>query len=279
MKAAAIQLCSGTDIDSNIAEAEALIRSAAAEGATLIVTPEMTHLLQRKAKDLFAAISTEENDRGVARFSALAQELRIYLLIGSLAIRKADASEDPRAANRSFLFGPDGAQLEHYDKIHLFDVAVSKKDTWTESRVYDRGQRAVMADVDGVKLGMSVCYDLRFPALYQNYAKAGAAIMSVPAAFTRPTGEAHWKVLLKARAIETSSFIIAPAQGGNHQDGRSTWGHSMIVGPWGEVRAELMGDQPGYICATLDMADVDMARRRIPAWQHAPDFTPASEEP
>ena len=268
MKVAAIQLCSGVDIDANLEAAETLIRAAAAQGADFIATPEMTHLLQRSPKRLFAAIKPESEDKGVRFFAALAQELGVSLLVGSLAILKSEG----RAANRSFLFGTDGQILARYDKIHLFDVSVSRKETWKESAVYDRGDRAVTADVDVMKVGLSICYDVRFAALYRDYAAAGAQILAVPAAFTKPTGEAHWEALLRARAIETGSYVIAPAQGGLHEDGRTTYGHSLIVDPWGAIIAQIRDDSPGYILADIDLADVDAARAKIPAWQHNPDY-------
>lgn len=268
MKIAAIQMRSGVDIEANLKAAESLIRAAAKDGASFIATPEMTHLLQRSPKALFAAITDEANDLGVKHFGALAKELGIEILIGSLAIKTAEN----RAANRSFLFGRDGRLKARYDKIHLFDVKVSREETWNESKVYDRGHKAVMADIDGAKIGLSICYDLRFPSLYRHYGQSGADIIAVPAAFTRPTGEAHWGALLRARAIETGSFIIAPAQGGPHEDGRTTYGHSLIIGPWGDIRAHLDNHQPGYICADIDLDDVQDARRRIPAWNHDPEF-------
>ena len=268
MKIAAIQMRSGVDIDANLKAAEELIRRAANEGASFIATPEMTHIVQRSPKRLFASIADEANDMGVKYFSAIAKELSIDLLIGSLAIQTGEK----RAANRSFLFDPTGKIKTRYDKIHLFDVTVSREETWKESNVYDRGDKAVMARLDGAKLGLSICYDLRFPALYRHYGQSGADIIAVPAAFTRPTGEAHWGSLLRARAIETGSFIIAPAQGGEHEDGRKTYGHSMIIGPWGDIRAKLDHDEPGYICADIDLEDVKQARRKIPAWNYDPVY-------
>ena len=268
IKAAVIQLCSTGQIEQNLDAAGALIRQAAADGAGFVATPEMTHILQRSPKRLFGAISEEADDGGVTYFSTLARELKIDLLIGSLAIKTGES----RAANRSFLFDKNGKITARYDKIHLFDVTVSRAETWKESNVYDRGEGAVLADIDGAKLGLSICYDLRFAKLYRHYARSGAQILTVPAAFTRPTGEAHWESLLRARAIETSSFVIAPAQGGAHEDGRATWGRSMIVGPWGRVRAILAHDEPGYICAELDIEDVISARAKIPAWDYEPDY-------
>lgn len=269
MRVACVQMRSGTEIGPNLDEVERLIRLAASEGATFICTPEMTHILQRASRDLFSKIRPEAEDVGVKRFSNLASELGIDLLIGSLAIR---ASED-KAFNRSYLFGPGGEVKARYDKIHLFDVTVSKAETWMESRVYNGGTKAVLADVGAAKVGLSICYDLRFPGLYRGYAQAGAEILTVPAAFTRPTGEAHWETLLRARAIETGAYVIAPAQGGQHDDGRATWGHSMVVDPWGKVVAVLDHDEPGVLCADIALENVAQARCKIPAWQTEPDYT------
>jgi len=269
VKIAAIQLRSGVDIGANLLSAETLIRAAAVEGADFIATPEMTHILQRSPKRLFAALKPEAQDTGVAFFARLAKELGIHLLIGSLAVLKSEG----RAANRSFLFGPDGEIIARYDKIHLFDVSVSRKETWKESAVYDGGDKAVVVDIGAAKIGLSICYDARFAKLYRQYAQAGAQILAVPAAFTKPTGEAHWEALLRARAIETGSFVIAPAQGGLHEDGRTTYGHSLIIGPWGEVLAEIENDAPGYITAEINLEDAVSARAKIPAWQHDPEYS------
>jgi len=268
MKLACIQLRSGVDIQENIDTATALIRHAAQDGATFIATPEMTHILQRSSKALFEVIKPENEDIGVAAFGALAKELGIDLLIGSMAIKTGDA----RAANRSFLFGPNGQVKARYDKIHLFDVTISPEESWKESNVYDRGAQAVLTEAGGAALGLSICYDLRFAQLYRHYGQNGAQIITVPAAFTRPTGKAHWHALLRARAIETGSFIIAPAQGGVHEDGRKTYGHSLMVNPWGEIIAELDHDDPGVLLADIDLAEVNEAHRKIPAWNHNPDF-------
>lgn len=269
MRVACIQLRTGADIAANIDDTSTLIRQAANEGATFIATPEMTHILQRSPNKLFAAIKPEDQDLGVNAFSALADELSIDLLIGSLAIRTGER----RAANRSFLFGPDGVIKARYDKIHLFDVTLSQKEVWKESNVYDGGTHTVMSDAGGAKLGLSICYDLRFAHLYRQYGQSGAQVITVPAAFTCPTGKAHWHTLLKARAIETGCFIIAPAQGGLHEDGRTTFGHSIMVGPWGDIIAELDHDMPGILLADINLSEVDEARRKIPAWNHNPEFT------
>ena len=268
MQVACIQLRSGTDIEPNLREASELIRQAASQGARLIATPEMTHCLQRSPKKLFAAIHPENEDPGVQVFSALAAELDIDLLIGSLAIQTGDK----RAANRSFLFGRNGQVKARYDKIHLFDVTISRKETWKESNVYDAGQKSVITEVDDIKMGLTICYDLRFPHLYRRYAQQGVHIIAVPAAFTKPTGQAHWHALLRARAIETGCFILAPAQGGTHEDGRTTFGHSLIVNPWGEIQAELQHDYPGILLADINLSEVEDGRRKIPAWNHNPEY-------
>ncbi|PHR92866.1 MAG: amidohydrolase [Robiginitomaculum sp.] len=263
MRAACIQLCSGLDIDANIDHTDTLIRKAHKAGARFVATPENTHFMGGGAQALFAAISPEADCRAVAHFGALAKELSIDLLIGSLAVKLSDT----KAANRSFLFGPDGLIKARYDKLHMFDVEINEVETWRESANYTAGTKAVLADVADIKLGLSICYDLRFAALYKHYAKSGAQLLSVPSAFTAVTGEAHWQVLLRARATETSAYVIAPAQGGIHADGRATWGHSLIIDPWGKVLAGLDHDKPGYCLADIDPSLVADIRRRLPAWQ------------
>jgi predicted amidohydrolase len=263
LNVACIQMRSGVEVNANVDAASALIRRAAGEGAELIATPEMTSLLDRKPGTVFAKSTTEAADSALAAFRALAAELKIWLLIGSLPIR-ADAT---RCANRSFLIGPDGTVAARYDKIHMFDVQLNAGNIYRESEGFAAGGEAVLAATPKVKLGMTVCYDVRFPHLFRDLAKAGAEVISVPAAFTRITGEAHWHVLLRARAIETGSFIVAPAQCGKHADGRETYGHSLVIGPWGEVLAEA-GVEPGIIAATVDLAQVAEARRKIPALEH-----------
>ena len=256
---------SGIDVAANIAAASELVRAAAAEDARFIATPEMTHLLQRAPDALRRDVRTMEEDAGVAAFSDLAAELSVNLLIGSMAILR----EDGKIANRSCLFAPDGRLQAQYDKIHLFEASLSKSETYREADSYEAGKLPVTADIDAHSLGMTICYDLRFPALYRNYASAEADMITVPAAFTVATGKAHWETLLRARAIETGAYIIAPAQGGHHEDGRKTWGRSMIAAPWGEVTAKLEDDAPGFICADIDKDKVANARRRIPAWRGA----------
>jgi predicted amidohydrolase len=201
--------------------------------------------------------------------AALAGELNIWLLIGSALVLRADG----QAANRSLMISPDGQIVAAYDKIHMFDVDLPTGERHRESSAYTPGEAAVIANLPWQKLGLSICYDMRFSYLYRALAQAGAGMISVPAAFTRPTGAAHWEVLLRARAIETGSFILAPAQGGTHQDGRATWGHSLIVGPWGEVIAQLDHDEPGVLSAVLDLEEITKARSAIPALVHDRAFS------
>jgi deaminated glutathione amidase len=260
--AACIQMRSGTEPAANIAAASALIREAAGQGAAFIATPEMTNLLDIRPGMARAKVRREAEDESLPVLRALAAELGVTLLIGSLAIA---LEEDERFANRSFLIGPDGSVLARYDKIHMFDVEVGDGQTYRESRAYRPGTEAVLVQSPAGCLGLTVCYDVRFPHLYRRLAQAGAEILTIPAAFTRVTGEAHWHVLVRARAIETGSFVIAPAQGGKHEDGRETFGHSVIISPWGEILAEAAGAEPGIILARIDLAGVAKARGRIPS--------------
>lgn len=269
IRVACVQMRTGTDVAANIAEASALIRQAAAGGAELIATPEMTTLLDRKPGAAWEKSTTEAADPGLAAFRALAKELGVTLLIGSIAIR----ADEGKCANRSFLIGPDGAVMARYDKIHMFDVQLNAGNIYKESDSYAPGASAIVADLPVAKLGLTVCYDVRFPDLFRQLAVAGAQIIAVPAAFTKITGEAHWHTLLRARAIETGCYVIAPAQGGKHQDGRETFGHSLIINPWGEVLAE-GGVDPGVIFATLDLSKVDEVRGKIPSLKHARPFRP-----
>ena len=262
MRAACVQLCSSTEIEANLEAAERLIRAAYDQGARFIATPENTPILQSRARELFKVIQPEDQSLGARFFARLADELSIDLLIGSMAIKVSDT----KAANRSFLFVRDGRIKARYDKMHLFDVTINEQETWKESATYQAGMKPTLVDVDGFSLGMSICYDLRFPALYKYYASNGANIMSVPSAFTPVTGKAHWKTLLRARAIETSSYVIAPAQGGMHADGRSTWGRSMIINPWGKIIASVDHDQPGFCVADMSVGEVEAVRGKIPAW-------------
>jgi predicted amidohydrolase len=260
VRAACVQMRSGTQVAPNIAAASALIREAAACGAAFIATPEMTNLLDIRSGMAHEKVRREAEDQSLLVLRALAGELGVTLLIGSLAIALED---DERFANRSFLIGPDGGIIARYDKIHMFDVDVGDGQTYRESRSYRPGTEAVLAAAAFGRVGMSVCFDVRFPHLYRRLAQAGADILTIPAAFTRVTGEAHWHALVRARAIETGCFVIAPAQGGKHEDGRETFGHSLIVSPWGEVLAEADSAAPGIILAQIDLADVAKARGRI----------------
>ncbi len=254
---------SGIDVTDNIVAASALIRAAAAEGAQFICTPEVTHLLQKDAEDMHRKVCTPETDVGIAAFSALAADLSVHLLIGSLAILRPDG----KIANRSLLFAPDGTLTTQYDKIHLFEAAISKTESYREADTYAPGTQTVTTQVEDIKIGLSICYDLRFPALYGEYARAEVDAITAPAAFTVATGKAHWETLLRARAIETGAYVIAPAQGGHHEDGRRTWGRTMIIGPWGEIVSAVDHDNPGYVLADIDRANVQKARARVPAWR------------
>jgi predicted amidohydrolase len=227
----------------------------------------MTSLLDARPNGLSQA-RKENDDIALATFTRLAAELQVSLLIGSLAIKL----DTETCVNRSYLINPQGLIQSRYDKIHLFDVALGAGNAFHESRSYQAGDQAFVCDVDGVGVGLSICYDLRFPHLYRQLAQQGAQILAVPAAFTRITGEAHWHTLLRARAIETGSFVIAPAQCGKHIDGRETYGHSLIVNPWGAIVAECE-DGPGFIIADLDISEVKSARQRIPSLIHEPAFT------
>jgi predicted amidohydrolase len=270
-----VQMRSGLTPQANCDAAIALIREAKASGADYVQTPEMTNIMEVKRERLFATIVAEEADPTLAAMRELAQSLGIYVHIGSLAIK---VSPD-RAVNRAFLIDPKGEIAARYDKIHMFDVDLAGGESYRESRNYRPGEVAVTADLPWGRLGISICYDLRFPALYRALAEAGATILAVPSAFTRQTGEAHWEILLRARAIENGSFVLAAAQGGSHENGRQTYGHSLIVDPWGRILAE-GGTEPGVVMGTLDLAEVAAARGRIPSLQHGRRFevtVPAAE--
>ncbi|MDK1388513.1 carbon-nitrogen hydrolase family protein [Sinorhizobium sp. 8-89] len=267
-KAAAVQMCSGVDPARNVEGMTKLVREAAAQGATYIQTPEMTGAIQRDRTGLRSVLKDEANDIIVREAANLAGELGVYLHVGSTPI----ALSDGKIANRGFLFGPDGVKICDYDKIHMFDVDLENGESWRESAAYRPGATARVADLAFGKLGFSICYDVRFPELFRQQAIAGAEIMSVPAAFTRQTGEAHWEILLRARAIENGFFIIAAAQAGEHEDGRETFGHSMIIDPWGRVLAEAGPTGEGVIIADIDTAAVHGARAKIPNLKNARSF-------
>jgi predicted amidohydrolase len=256
-----IQLRTPAEQGAALAQAEPLVREAAAKGARLIATPEGTNILQRSRSALFERLAAPEDDVAVLGLTDLARELSVWLLIGSALVRRPDG----KAANRSMLIAPDGRVTATYDKLHMFDVDLPTGERHRESSTYEPGDRAVVTTADDARLGLTICYDLRFPVLHRALAQAGAEVLTVPSAFTRPTGEKHWEVLLRARAIETGSFVLAPAQGGTHEDGRATWGHSMAVAPWGEVIALADHDEPCVLMAELDLAEVGKARAAIPA--------------
>lgn len=266
--AACVQMRSSRSVADNIAQAEKLIRQAAAAGAVYVQTPEMTNILERSRADLMEKITQEEKDPTLTRFRELAAELRIHLHAGSLAILLPDG----QVANRGFLIGPDGAVVARYDKIHMFDVDLPNGESWRESATYRPGEASMVAALPWLKMGMAVCYDVRFPAIFRTQARAGATLLTMPAAFTRQTGAAHWHVLQRARAIENGAFVVSAAQGGLHEDGRETYGHSLIIGPWGDVIAELPHDEPGIVLARIDPEEAVKARQRIPAIANERDF-------
>ncbi len=251
----------------NLAEASALVREAVSQGSQYVLTPEVTNLVEDDKARTRAIVMPEGQDNCVAGFSALAAELGVWLHVGSLALR----ADDGRAVNRSLLFAPDGKIAARYDKIHLFDVTLPSGQEIREFDSFAPGENAVVAELPWGKLGLSICYDMRFPVLYNRLAQAGAAFMAVPAAFTVPTGRAHWHVLLRARAIETGSFVLAAAQGGTHQCGRQTYGHSLAINPWGEILAEAETD-PCVLVVDVDESLVARDRARIPALRNARPF-------
>jgi predicted amidohydrolase len=265
--AACAQMRSGRDPLANRDEAVRLIREAAAQGAAYVQTPEMTSLCERDRASLFDKTGPQDSDPTLAGLRAVARETGAVVHVGSLAIREGD-----RIANRAVLIDGGGEIVATYDKIHLFDVDLPGGETYRESATYTGGDRAVLAPTPWGPLGLSICYDVRFPYLYRAYAQAGAVLLGAPACFTRQTGEAHWSILQRARAIETGSFMISAAQGGRHEDGRETYGHSIIVDPWGRVLAEA-GTEPGLILARIDVAEVERARARIPTLRHTREFT------
>jgi predicted amidohydrolase len=269
IRVACVQLRSTDDIDENIASASNLIRSAAKAGAHFIATPENTTLMAADGGAKLEKTVVERDDKAVPAFAALAEELGVWLLIGSLAIKVSGG----KTANRSYLFDPKGRIEARYDKVHLFDVNLPSGETYRESNTVAPGREAVVVSLPWARLGLSVCYDLRFPHLYRALAKAGAEVLTVPSAFTETTGKAHWHVLLRTRAIENGCFVVAPAQGGTHANGRKTFGHSLIVGPWGDILAE-GGVDPGVIAAELDLDEVAAARTRLPSLHHDRPFTP-----
>jgi predicted amidohydrolase len=266
-RAGLIQMRSGRTPKANLEEAIRLIGEAKALGADYVQTPEMTNIMEISREKLFAEIQEEDRDICLPAFRELARKHSIVVHVGSLAIRVSSE----KAANRSYLIGRDGEIIATYDKIHMFDVDLEGGESYRESRNYRPGDSAVLADLPFARFGLSICYDLRFPALYRALAEAGATVLTIPSAFTRQTGEAHWHVLNRARAIENGSFVLAAAQGGKHENGRETFGHSLAIDPWGRILAE-GGTEPGVIIADIDPAEVTAARSKVPSLQHGRRF-------
>ncbi len=266
--AACVQLNSGREIEPNIRVASDLVRRACDVGAALIMTPEVSDMIEPKRPARLEKARDEANHPMLAAFRDLARETGAHLLLGSIMLRESGAE---RLCNRSFLIAPDGAIAARYDKIHMFDVDLPGGESYRESAVFRPGEAAVTASLPWGTLGMTICYDLRFPHLYRALAQGGADFLSIPAAFTVPTGTAHWHVLMRARAIENGCFVFAPAQSGEHAEGRRTYGHSLIVAPWGEVLAEA-ADGPGFITASIDPALVATARHAVPSLRHDRPF-------
>ena len=268
IRAACIQMRSTMDPAENVDAYVDLVGKAVAQGASYIQSPEMTGFVVQERETLYKLAKPASKDPLVARAEKLAREHNIWLHIGSTAILR----DDGKIANRAFVIAPDGRIRATYDKIHMFDVDLDNGESWRESAVYEPGKEAVIATIDGMKTGLAICYDMRFAPLFRNYAKAGAAVLTSPAAFTRQTGKAHWHILLRSRAIENGAFMIAAAQGGMHEDGRETFGHSLMVNPWGEIIAEIDNDEPGVVVSDIDLGEVDAARRKIPNLLNGRDY-------
>lgn len=266
--AALVQTCTSRDVERNLREIGDMVRDAAAAGAQYVQTPEVTTVLETDSKRMPDVIKPERDNLALAHYAGLAKDLGIWLHIGSMAV----ATDEPRYANRAFLFNPAGEIAARYDKIHMFDVQIGEGQNYRESKRYAPGSTSVLADLPWATLGITICYDMRFPALYRALAKAGADIIAVPSSFTVPTGKAHWHTLLRARAIESQCFILAAAQAGDHECGRQTYGHSIAISPWGEVLAEADGETTGYILAEINVADVAKARGRIPSLSNDQPF-------
>jgi predicted amidohydrolase len=268
--AAMVQMRTGLLPEPSLEQAIGLIREAARQGADYVQTPEVSNMMQQSRKALFEHLATEQDDRSLKTYRALASELKIHLHVGSLALRVSPE----KAVNRSFLIGPDGTLMASYDKIHMFDIDLPGGESYRESANYQPGETAVITDLPWGRLGLTICYDVRFPALYRALAESGAAFFTVPSAFTRKTGEAHWHTLLRARAIENGCFVFAAAQAGLHENNRDTYGHSMIIDTWGTVHAE-SGVEPGVVMAKIDPARVATARKTVPSLQHGRRFSVA----
>ncbi len=273
-KAACAQTTTGPDVDTNIEHASDLVRRARDAGADFIGLPEVVNVMDLDRKALAGKTCIEAEDATLAAMRELARETGAWLLLGSLVVKHdgaADATGRPKFANRSFLVDSDGEIRARYDKIHMFDVDLEGGESYRESKAYEPGEHSTLAETPWGALGMTICYDLRFPHLYRGLAKAGAGMFTIPAAFTRPTGAAHWHILMRARAIENGCFVIAPAQCGHHGDERYTYGHSLIVAPWGEVLAD-GGDEPGIVVAEIDMDRVNEARSMVPSLHNDRDY-------
>ncbi len=269
-KLACVQMNASADPEANIAAVSTLIRAARGAGAELIATPENTGIMAARSEQTLAAAAPEESHPALLAYRALAAEVGAWLLIGSLGVKIPD---EARIANRSYLLDPEGGIAASYDKIHMFDVTLEGGESYRESHRFRPGSVARLAALPWGILGMSVCYDLRFPYLYRTLAKAGASFLSIPSAFTQKTGQAHWHVLLRARAIETGCYVFAPAQTGEHAGGRRTYGHSLIVDPWGEVLAD-GGEATGIVVAEIDPGRVAQVRAAIPSLDHDRDIAP-----
>ncbi len=272
LRAACVQMTSGVEIAGNIRAAEELIRAAHADGARIVGLPEVANLCQKSRSRALEAARYEAEEPALAAWRALADELDIWLLAGSMVIKVAD----DKLVNRAYMLGPDGGIAARYDKLHMFDVDLPSGESYRESDLFAAGDRAAMVDSPWGGIGITICYDVRFPQLYRALAKAGANMIWTSAAFTRTSGRAHWHVMQRARAIETGAWILAPAQCGDHEDGRSTYGHALIVSPWGEVVADA-GEAPGFIAANLDLDRVAEVRRMIPSLRHDRDFAPPAQ--
>ena len=275
-RVALLQMCASRSIDGNIAELDRMVREAAAGGAVYVQTPETTGIMDEDPARLFETLRAEEDDRVLAHARGLAKELGIHLHLGSLAVKVGDGR---KAANRAFVIGPTGDIVARYDKIHLFDVQLANGEVYRESARYVAGEAAVVVDLPMGRLGLGICYDLRFPHFFRSLAKEGGAkILTVPAAFTKPTGEAHWHVLLRARAIENGAWVLAAAQAGRHENGRETFGHSLVIDPWGRIVAD-GGEGIGVVFADIDMSEPDVIRGRVPSLSHDRAFrSPGSQE-
>ena len=265
--AALVQMRTSLLPEPSLEQGTRLIREAVAQGAEYVQTPEVSNMMQLNRTALFEQLKSEADDPSLKAYRALAKELNIHLHIGSLALRFSEE----KAVNRSFLIGPDGNVLASYDKIHMFDIDLPGGESYRESANYQPGETAVISDLPWGRLGLTICYDVRFPALYRALAESGASFISVPSAFTRKTGEAHWHTLLRARAIETGCFVLAAAQCGLHENKRETFGHSLIIDPWGEILAE-GGVEPGVFLAHIDPSRVETVRNTIPSLQHGRRF-------